>query len=31
VLALAPEEGLCVLDEQLRATHIKEINRFRNT
>jgi crotonyl-CoA reductase len=31
VLALAPSEGLGVLDEQLRATHINEINRFRAT
>ena len=31
VLALAPSEGLGVLDEQLRARHINEINRFRNT
>ena len=30
VLALAPEEGLGVRDEELRAKHIDEINRFRD-
>ncbi|MEU8136959.1 crotonyl-CoA carboxylase/reductase [Streptodolium elevatio] len=30
VLCLAPEEGLGVRDHELRAKHIKEINRFRN-
>jgi crotonyl-CoA reductase len=29
VLALAPEEGLGVLDEELRAKHIDRINAFR--
>src|SRR4051795_9472750 len=29
VLALAPQEGLGVLDEEMRATHIDAINRFR--
>jgi len=31
VLALAPSENLGVLDEDLRAQHINEIQRFRNT
>jgi crotonyl-CoA reductase len=30
VLCLAPQEGLGVRDEQLRAKHIDQINRFRN-
>ena len=29
VLCLAPEEGLGVLDEEMRATHLDAINRFR--
>jgi crotonyl-CoA reductase len=29
VLCLAPEEGLGVVDEELRAKHLDEINRFR--
>ncbi|WGL51215.1 crotonyl-CoA carboxylase/reductase [Nocardioides sp. BP30] len=29
VLALAPQEGLGVLDEQMRETHLEAINRFR--
>jgi crotonyl-CoA reductase len=29
VLCLAPEEGLGVRDEEMRAKHIDEINRFR--
>ena len=29
VLCLAPEEGLGVRDEELRATHLDAINRFR--
>ena len=31
VLALAPTEGLGVLDQDLRSAHITEINRFRDT
>jgi crotonyl-CoA reductase len=31
VLCLAPQEGLGVRDEQLRAKHLDEINRFRGT
>jgi crotonyl-CoA reductase len=31
VLCLAPEEGLGVRDEAMRARHLEEINRFRNT
>ncbi|HLZ38087.1 MAG TPA: crotonyl-CoA carboxylase/reductase [Mycobacteriales bacterium] len=31
VLCLAPEEGLGVHDEAMRARHLEEINRFRNT
>jgi crotonyl-CoA reductase len=31
VLALAPTEGLGVLDRELRSAHINEIDRFRNT
>ena len=30
LLTLAPEEGLGVRDEELRAKHLTEINRFRN-
>ena len=30
VLALAPEEGLGVRDQEMRAQHIDAINRFRN-
>ncbi|MBB5122642.1 hypothetical protein FHS36_006115, partial [Streptomyces eurocidicus] len=30
VLALAPEEGMGVRDEETRARHIDAINRFRN-
>jgi len=30
VLCLAPEEGLGVRDEEMRARHIDAINRFRN-
>jgi crotonyl-CoA reductase len=30
VLCLAPHEGLGVRDEQMRARHLEEINRFRN-
>jgi crotonyl-CoA reductase len=30
VLCLAPQEGLGVRDDQLRAKHIDQINRFRN-
>ncbi|MEU6612084.1 crotonyl-CoA carboxylase/reductase, partial [Streptomyces shenzhenensis] len=30
VLCLAPEEGLGIHDEDLRAQHIDAINRFRN-
>jgi crotonyl-CoA reductase len=31
VLCLAPEEGLGVTNQELRARHLTEINRFRNT
>lgn len=31
VLALAPQEGLGVLDTELRAAHLTEINRFRDS
>ena len=31
ILCLAPEEGLGVRDPELRAKHLTEINRFRNT
>ena len=31
VLCLAPQEGLGVCDEQLRARHLEQINRFRGT
>ena len=31
VLALAPAEGLGVTDPEMRARHLPEINRFRNT
>lgn len=30
VLALAPEEGMGVRDEEMRAKHLDAINRFRN-
>ena len=30
VLALAPEDGLGVRDEELRAQHLDAINRFRD-
>ncbi len=30
MLCMAPEEGLGVRDEEMRAQHIDAINRFRN-